>query len=635
MELQGQWAELLPRAKQALIDVIDSGRFILGPQVKAFEEEAAAAPRRRPRRRRRERHRRAGARAARARRRARRRGHLPGLHLLRHGRGDRARRRDAGVRRHRAPGRTTSTRRRSRPPSRRAPAPWSPCTCSATRPTSPALRALCDRHGLALVEDAAQAFGATSAARLRPLGDVATFSFFPTKNLPTFGDGGLVTTPRRRRRRARAARCASTARGTSRRSSRSATTRASTSCRRRCCACSCRGSTAGTPRRQAAAARYATLGLGEHVDAAAAPRRRTLPPLHGAASPSATRVVAGAAGGAASAAASTTARPLHLQPVFAHLGYREGDLPVTEALRPRGPRAADVPDAHRGPAAGGRGAPSRSPPRATRVRVWVDLTNAPHAVVLAPLVACPRGARRHRRGDRPRLRADASRIAAPERARPDGHRPPRRRRAGRQGAGRGRPGRRRCTAGRAGARLRRRPGARLDRPADRRPRAAHPGDDDVRLRVRRPAALAQLPARPPDAGARGDPAGPPGAATARARRGSCATRASRRSTRWPDFEPDPAVPGGARRRTGELLAVLRPPPELALYHRFENACSRTCWSASRPTDGVDDGRAAAHRAAGRRIRALGAGRRGRARSARWTGRAWSRAPTWSSPRAAR
>ena len=43
MELQGQWAELLPRAKQALIDVVDSGRYILGPQVKAFEEEAAAA----------------------------------------------------------------------------------------------------------------------------------------------------------------------------------------------------------------------------------------------------------------------------------------------------------------------------------------------------------------------------------------------------------------------------------------------------------------------------------------------------------------------------------------------------------------------------------------------------------------
>ena len=28
------------------------------------------------------------------------------------------------------------------------------------------------------------------------VGDVATFSFFPTKNLSTFGDGGLITTPR-------------------------------------------------------------------------------------------------------------------------------------------------------------------------------------------------------------------------------------------------------------------------------------------------------------------------------------------------------------------------------------------------------------------------------------------------------
>jgi dTDP-3-amino-3,4,6-trideoxy-alpha-D-glucose transaminase len=49
--------------------------------------------------------------------------------------------------------------------------------------------------GVPVLEDAAQAAGSTSdAGRPGALGTAATFSFFPSKNLGCFGDGGIVTT---------------------------------------------------------------------------------------------------------------------------------------------------------------------------------------------------------------------------------------------------------------------------------------------------------------------------------------------------------------------------------------------------------------------------------------------------------
>ncbi|MDA7978879.1 MAG: DegT/DnrJ/EryC1/StrS family aminotransferase [Pirellulales bacterium] len=51
------------------------------------------------------------------------------------------------------------------------------------------------RHGLAVVEDAAQAIGAEyNGHRAGGIGDIGCFSFYPTKNLGAFGDGGMLTT---------------------------------------------------------------------------------------------------------------------------------------------------------------------------------------------------------------------------------------------------------------------------------------------------------------------------------------------------------------------------------------------------------------------------------------------------------
>lgn len=57
------------------------------------------------------------------------------------------------------------------------------------------IMALANQHGLLVVEDCAQSFGATYQGRTTgAFGDAGAFSFFPSKNLGAYGDGGLVTT---------------------------------------------------------------------------------------------------------------------------------------------------------------------------------------------------------------------------------------------------------------------------------------------------------------------------------------------------------------------------------------------------------------------------------------------------------
>jgi dTDP-4-amino-4,6-dideoxygalactose transaminase len=58
-----------------------------------------------------------------------------------------------------------------------------------------AILEVANRHHLMVIEDACQAIGAARhGIKAGAIGHIGTFSFFPTKNLGGFGDGGLVTT---------------------------------------------------------------------------------------------------------------------------------------------------------------------------------------------------------------------------------------------------------------------------------------------------------------------------------------------------------------------------------------------------------------------------------------------------------
>nr|MCS5534218.1 DegT/DnrJ/EryC1/StrS family aminotransferase [Candidatus Poseidoniales archaeon] len=65
------------------------------------------------------------------------------------------------------------------------------------QPIDSAIYEIASNHGIPVIEDSAQAHGASlNGQRVGSFGDIATFSFFPSKNMAVGGDGGAILTNR-------------------------------------------------------------------------------------------------------------------------------------------------------------------------------------------------------------------------------------------------------------------------------------------------------------------------------------------------------------------------------------------------------------------------------------------------------
>ena len=185
-------------------------------------------------------------------------------------------------------------------------------------------------NGLAVIEDAAQSFGASDQTwPVGTMGDIVTVSFFPTKNFPGIGDGGMVI--------ARDETLAERVRRLRFHGSKDKVVFEEVGYNSRLDEIQAAVIRLFVPQldrwnagRRQAADWYREAGLGEHM---------TLPVER----PGATHIyhlyvarhprrdeIRTTLGDAGIGAAVYYGIPMHLQPVFAHLGYTEGDLPVAE-----------------------------------------------------------------------------------------------------------------------------------------------------------------------------------------------------------------------------------------------------------------------------------------------------------------
>jgi dTDP-4-amino-4,6-dideoxygalactose transaminase len=178
--------------------------------------------------------------------------------------------------------------------------------------------------GLPLLEDAAQAFGSEGIATT---GVCSTFSFFPTKNLFALGDGGLVAcTDDRIADRVRMLRF---------HGSRDKKTFELIGTNSRLDALQAAFLRISLPHlsgwnasRREGAARYAELGLGDAVDVPADEPGHVYH-MYVVRSPERDRIVAALAEREIASAAYYVT-PLHLQPALSYLGWKPGSLPETE-----------------------------------------------------------------------------------------------------------------------------------------------------------------------------------------------------------------------------------------------------------------------------------------------------------------
>jgi len=178
--------------------------------------------------------------------------------------------------------------------------------------------------GPPLIEDAAQAFGAPGIATT---GVLSTFSFFPTKNLFALGDGGLVAaTDEELAARVRLLRF---------HGSRDKVDFELVGYNSRLDELQAAALRLFLPRlegwnraRREAAARYAELGLGEICELPADDGRHVYH-MYVVRSPERDRL-AGALAAAEISCASYYVTPMHLQPALRFLGWKAGSLPETE-----------------------------------------------------------------------------------------------------------------------------------------------------------------------------------------------------------------------------------------------------------------------------------------------------------------